>query len=88
MHNVSFIRDWHVWAKAFQEDPIAYDLKDESGSASTVFSIDSSGYIALMKKLDYAYDPRQYRLNVTATETASGFKSSTLVGLLCNDILY
>ena len=70
-----------VQVKAFSHQgyPVKYKLTTESGQESVDFAIDrDTGYVDLLRRLDYERDPQQYHLRVKAVEHGRPERTSTV----------
>ena len=71
-----------VRAKCFQDmlrNRVTFELVEQSGKISSLFSITSRDYVETLQNLDYEDSPKQYQLNIIATEVETGLKSTAEV---------
>ncbi|XP_061162553.1 neural-cadherin-like [Saccostrea echinata] len=70
-----------VQAKAFQsksdKGAVEYQLTDNYGYISSVFSINSEGEIEALQSLDYETSPHTYTLKLIGTEKSTGLSNAT-----------
>lgn len=86
---VVYYRIVEVKAFSHQGYPITYELSTDTGGQSREFAIDqSTGYVDLVRPLDYERDPQRYHLLVKAIENGRPIRSSTvMVGLPMSNLL-
>ena len=67
---------------------MSFELVEQSGKISSLFSITSRDYVETLQNLNYEDSPKQYQLNIIATEVETGLKSTAEVirhgHLLCS----
>ena len=58
---------------------MTFELVEQSGKISSLFSITSRDYVETLQNLNYEDSPKQYQLNIIATEVETGLKSTAEV---------
>ena len=58
---------------------MTFELVEQSGKISSLFSITSKDYVETLQNLNYEDSPKQYQLNIIATEVETGLKSTAEV---------